>query len=84
MYAHFKCLNEHYNNISDNIPKDNSTTLKPELDYDFMDKEIRHIAKNIKKIKAAGDDNIPNEYIYSIIDLFSPVYKKSFNYMWHS
>ena len=47
-----------------NIPNDNSIHFQPELDYDFTDEEIRHIAKNLKKNKATGDDNILNKYIY--------------------
>ena len=84
MYEHFKSLNEHSNTINDNIPNDNSIHFQPKLDYDFTDEEIRHIAKNLKKNKATGDDNILNEYIYSTIDLFLPVYKKLFNYILHT
>ena len=84
LYEHFKSLNEHSTTIHDNIPNDNSIHFRPELDYDFTDEEIRHIAKNLKKNKATGDDNILNEYIYSTIDLFLPVYKKLFNYILHT
>ena len=84
LYEHFKYLNEHSNTINDNIPNDNSIHFQPEPDYDFTDEEIRHIAKNLKKNKATGDDNILNEYIYSTIDLFLPVYKKLFNYILHT
>ena len=80
LYEHFKSLNEHSNTISDNIPNDNSIHFQPELDYEFTDEEIRHIAKKLKKNKATGDDNILNEYIYSSVDLFLPVY----NYILHT
>ena len=65
------------------MPNDNSIIFQLELDYDFTDEEIRHIAKHLKKNKATGDDNILNEYIYSTIDLFLPVYEKLFNYTLH-
>ena len=84
MCEHFKSLNEHSNTINDNIPNDNPIHFQPEPDYDFTDEEIRHIAKNLKKNKATGDDNMLNKYIYSKIDLFLPVYKKIFNYILHA
>ena len=49
LYKHFKSLNEHNNTINDNVPNDNSIHFQPELDYDFTDEVIRHIAKNLKK-----------------------------------
>ena len=85
LFEHFNGLNEHNNTINDNIPSDNSIIFQPELDYDFTDEEMRHIAKqHLKKNKATGDDNILNEYIYSTIDLFIPVYKTLFNYILHT
>ena len=46
---------------------------------------IRIHAKLVKvgSFRINGDDNILNEYIYSTIDLFLPVYKKLFNYILH-
>ena len=49
------------------------------LNQPFSETEIRNVVKNLKNNKAAGIDNILNEYIKHSLDLMLPFYLKLFN-----
>ena len=84
-----EAFKKHFEELSVEAADTNSIYPFPEFDVrdlntsslnqPFSEQEIRKFVKNLKNNKAAGIDEIINEYIKSSIDLMLPIYIKLFN-----
>ena len=66
-------INDLYLDVIARVP---DTTI---LNKPFIEEKIRQFVKKLKNNKAAGIDEILNEFIKSSIDIMIPLYIKLFN-----
>ena len=89
-----EAFKKHFEELSVEAADTNSNNPFPEFDVrdlntsslnqPFSEQEIRKFVKNLKNNKAAGINEIINEYIKSSIDLMLPIYIKLFNRVLHT
>jgi len=87
LYNYFKEMNSYEENDAEHVPNANDINLDVRneiLDAPITASEIESVITKLQNNKAAGVDNITNEYIKFTLHIMLPIYTKQFNLVFDS